>query len=69
MVEIEQEELERLKEIETKYGELQNAHADLNDRHNKLKDDYIELSKGQQQGSDNKEVDEFEELCKSKFKK
>lgn len=68
MVEIEQEELERLKEVETKYNALNEEHSALQTAHATLKDDYIEICKSQRQFSDNK-GDEFDEYCKSKFVK
>lgn len=69
MVEIEQEEFERLKGIETAYGELQATHQDLNERHNKLKDDYIEVCKSQRQTSGSGNTDDFSQFCKDKFGK
>lgn len=70
MVEIEQEELERLKGFEEQYNTLKQEHDELNNKHAKLKDDYIELSKGQQLKSDNKgNTDPFDEICKEKFGK
>lgn len=69
MAEIEQEELDRLRAIETQYSELQASHATLQEKHNTLKDEYIELSKGQLRSSDTKKTDEFDEYCKSKFAK
>lgn len=68
MVEVEQEEFERLKGLESKYAELEKEHADLKTRHDTLKDDYISLSKGQQgKVEDNK--DDFTDYCEAKFKK
>ena len=68
MVEIEQEELERLKDIENKYNTLLPEHEELVGKHNSLKDDYISLSKGQQTNGGNKQ-DDFDEYCSNKFKK
>lgn len=68
MVEVEQEELERLKGFESKYAELEKEHADLKTRHDTLKDDYISLSKGQQ-GKEEDNKDDFTAYCEKKFKK
>lgn len=75
MVEIEQEELERLRGIEAKYTELETSHNalqaehdTLKNTHNTLKDDYIALSKGQLLNKDNKQKsDLFDEYCANKF--
>ena len=68
MVEIEQEELDRLRSIETAHTQLQQEHADLQARHNTLKDDYIGLSKGQRENSNNK-TDTFDDICKQRYGK
>ena len=68
MVEIEQEELERLKAIEEQHSTLVQEHETLKNAHSQLKDDYISLSKGQQHKEYNKE-DDFDAYCKSKFGK
>lgn len=68
MVEIEQEELDRLRNIETAHAQLQQEHADLQARHNTLKDDYIGLSKGQRENSNNK-TDTFDDICKQRYGK
>ena len=67
MVEIEQEEFERLKSFEELYNQLNEKHTKLEGEHNTLKDDYIALSRGQQQGANNK--DDFDTLCQEKFNK
>lgn len=69
MVEIEQEELERLKGFEVKYNELSLKHEELQSMHNTLKDDYIELSKGQRDNENNKQTDSFDQICAERFGK
>ena len=69
MVELEQEEFERLKNFETMYNELKPQHDELVNKHNTLKDDYITLSKGQQPNGDSNKQDEFDALCSTRFKK
>ena len=75
MVEIEQEEIERLKAIETEHKQLVEDHKNLkiehdklSGEHNTLKNDYIALSKGQQDKVDNK-TDDFDTICAKKFGK
>lgn len=68
MVEIEQEEIERLRAIETAHNVLLEEHEKLKGAHSTLQSDYIELSKGQRGNQDNKsQVDEFDAFCKQKF--
>lgn len=69
MVEIEQEELERLKGIETNYNELVEKHTKLEKDHSTLKDEYIEMSRGQRGVSGTNKTDEFTDYCKNKFGK
>ena len=75
MVEIEQEEYERLiavdkahKELSENHAKLVKEHEELKVNNGQLKDDYIKLCKGQQQGLDNK-PDDFDALCAKKFGK
>lgn len=68
MVEIEQEELERLRAIEEQHNTLLAEHEQLKQSNSTLKDDYIALCKGQQQKAVNK-TDDFDVLCKEKFGK
>lgn len=72
MVEIEQEELERLRETETRYNSLleehntlRSEHETLSKSHSELKDDYIKLCKGQVQSPP--QEDDFDALCSKKF--
>lgn len=69
MVEIEQEELERLKGIETAYGDLKAKHDELTGKHDKLKDDYIAVCNSRQQPQNRSNTDEFTQFCVSKFGK
>lgn len=73
MVEITQEEFERLTGIEKKYNELvpkheelTTKHEELTTKHNELKDDYISICKGQR-GTENNNADEFDAVCNEKF--
>lgn len=66
MAEIEQEELNRLLEIERQHTALQEEHAKLKGDHETLKSDYINLSKGQQDKLYNK-PDEFDEYCNKRW--
>lgn len=68
MVEIEQEELDRLRNIENDYNNLTSAHNKLQEAHNTLKDDYISLCQGRGQSDSNKEND-FDKICSEKFDK
>ena len=68
MVEIEQEELERLKGIENAHNALVQEHENLKAQHNTLKDDYIAMSKGQH-GKANNDTDLFDDFCSKKFGK
>ena len=76
MVEIEQAELESLREKAGKYDSLNEEHTKLTEKHNnllnshdKLKDDYIALCKGQRSGEQEKPVDDFDKICQEKFDK
>lgn len=69
MVEIEQEELERLKGIEKEHLTLKEAHDKLTAEHSTLKDDYITLFKKGQQGKVDNNVDLFDEACKQRYGK
>ena len=73
MVEITQEEFERLKSFETKATELQAKYDEEVANHNttkeklgNLKDDYIAICKGQRNGGDNN-TDDFDAICQRKF--
>lgn len=75
MAEIEQEELERLREFETKYNQLNDEHEKLKGVHDKLKgehetlkNDYVSLSNGQLDKGSNT-ADDFDILCAKKFGK
>ena len=69
MVEIEQEELERLRNIEKEHTTLKEQHNTLKNEHNTLKDDYIALSKGQRDKGGVDKTDTFDEYCKQRFGK
>lgn len=68
MVEIEQEEIERLRAVEESHNLLLAEHEKLKNAHTTLQSDYIELSKGQRDNQDNK-VDDFDAFCAKKFGK
>lgn len=74
MVEITQEEFERLTNIEKEHNTLLETHnnlvaehEELKGKHNTLKDDYIAICKGQHKGNDN--TDDFDNYCSKKFGK
>ena len=75
MVEITQEEFERLKGFETKVTELEGKLSEEITKHNEtkekfgtLKDDYIAICKGQR-GSNDNNTDDFDAICARKFGK
>lgn len=75
MVEITQEEFERLKGFESNYNELQAKYNEEVANHNEtknqlgtLKDDYIAICKGQLKGNE-QSTDDFDSICKEKFGK
>lgn len=68
MVEVEQEEIERLRAIETSYTELTEKHSKLEKDHATLKDEYIELSR-HAVSKPKTETSEFDAFCKNKFGK
>lgn len=68
MVEIEQEELDSLRQRAGLYDELSAQHEELKNAHNTLKDDYIALCKGKQ-ATEQQQVDDFDRLCAERFKK
>ena len=75
MVEITQEEFERLKGFEEQYNSLQAKYEEEVAKHNEtknqlgtLKDDYIAICKGQHKGSE-QSTDDFDSICNEKFGK
>lgn len=80
MVEIEQEELQKLtddlatarkalEEKETLLTEKETALSQLTEKHNKLKDDYIEVCRHQRPPDDSNGADPFDKFCEQKFKR
>lgn len=76
MVEIEETELNRLREIETAHNALTEEHKKLRENHETLRveheelsSSYIALCKGQQGAEQPTEENEFDALCNKIFKR